>query len=106
MSFRFWQRIRLAPWITLNLSKSSASLSVGPPGAKYTIGPRGHRVTAGLPGSGLFYTVHAPHGGSGGRRAKAPAATPPSVPEFCAIWRAGASSALRRISRPVRSSPS
>lgn len=61
MSFRFWQRIRLAPWVTLNLSKSSASLSFGPPGAKYTIGPSGHRVTAGLPGSGLFYTVHTPH---------------------------------------------
>ena len=39
VSFRFWQRIRLAPWVTLNLSKSSASLSFGPPGAKYTIGP-------------------------------------------------------------------
>lgn len=42
MSFRFWQRIRLAPGVTLNLSKSSASLSFGPPGAKYTIGPSGH----------------------------------------------------------------
>ena len=68
MSFRFWQRIRLAPWVTLNLSKSSASLSFGPPGAKYTIGPSGHRITAGLPGSGLFYSVHAPHGQQGSRR--------------------------------------
>ena len=68
MSFRFWQRIRLAPWITLNLSGSSASLSLGPPGARYTIGPRGHRVTAGLPGSGLFYSVHAPLGGPEPRR--------------------------------------
>lgn len=68
MSFRFWQRIRLAPWVTLNLSKSSASLSFGPPGAKYTIGPNGHRVTAGLPGSGLFYTLHTPHGRTAGPR--------------------------------------
>lgn len=61
MSFRFWHRVRLAPGLTLNLSKSSASLSIGPRGAKYTIGPRGQRFTAGIPGSGLFYSVHVPH---------------------------------------------
>ena len=58
MPFRFWRRIRLAPGVTLNLSKSMASLSVGPQGAKYTISPRGNRATAGLTGTGLFYTVH------------------------------------------------
>ena len=58
MSFRFWRRIRLAPGVTLNLSKSAASLSLGPRGAKYTISPRGNRATVDLPGSGLFYTVH------------------------------------------------
>lgn len=58
MPFRFWRRIRLAPGVTLNLSKSTASLSLGPRGAKYTISPRGNRATAGLPGTGLFYTVH------------------------------------------------
>ena len=56
--FRFWRRIRLAPGVTLNLSKSTASLSLGPRGAKYTISPRGNRATAGLTGTGLFYTVH------------------------------------------------
>jgi len=63
MSFRFWRRVRLAPGVTLNLSKSMASLSFGPPGAKYTISPRGNRATAGIPGTGLFYTVKAPGGG-------------------------------------------
>lgn len=58
MSFRFWRRIRIAPGVTLNLSKSTTSLSLGPRGAKYTISPRGNRATAGLPGTGLFYTVH------------------------------------------------
>ena len=57
MAFRFWRRVRLAPGVTLNLSKSTASLSLGPRGAKYTISPRGNRATAGLPGTGLFYTV-------------------------------------------------
>ena len=58
MPFRFWRRIRLTPGVTLNLSKSTASLSLGPRGAKYTISPRGNRATAGLTGTGLFYTVH------------------------------------------------
>ena len=58
MSFRFWRRIRLAPGVTLNLSKSTASLSFGPRGAKYTVSPRGNRTTAGITGTGLFYTVH------------------------------------------------
>jgi len=58
MSFRFWRRIRLAPGVTLNLSKSMTSLSVGPRGAKYTISSRANRATAGLTGTGLFYTVH------------------------------------------------
>lgn len=58
MAFRFWRRIRLAPGVTLNLSKSNASLSFGPRGAKYTISPRGNRATAGIPGTGLFYTHH------------------------------------------------
>lgn len=73
MAFRFWRRIRLAPGVTLNLSKSTASLSFGPRGAKYTISPRGNRATAGLPGTRLFYTVH--------DRKRGGAAPAPSVPQ-------------------------
>lgn len=76
MSFRFWRRVRLAPGVTLNLSKSTASLSFGPRGAKYTISPRGNRATAGLPDTGLFYTVHDRN--RSGRGGAAPA---PSVPQ-------------------------
>ena len=75
MSFRFWRRVRLAPGVTLNLSKSTASLSFGPPGAKYTISPRGNRATAGIPGTGLFYTVHDRN--RSGRGAAAPARAVP-----------------------------
>ena len=60
MAFRFWRRIRVAPGVTLNLSKSGGSLSFGPRGAKFTIGPRGKRTTVGLPGTGLFYTSASP----------------------------------------------
>jgi tetratricopeptide (TPR) repeat protein len=68
--------VRLAPGVTLNLSKSNASLSFGPRGAKYTISPRGNRATAGLPGTGMFYTVHdRKRAGRGG------AAPAPSVPQ-------------------------
>ncbi|HDL90303.1 MAG TPA: DUF4236 domain-containing protein, partial [Thermodesulforhabdus norvegica] len=56
MGFRFWRRIKIAPGVTLNLSKSGGSLSFGPRGAKFTVGSRGKRATVGLPGTGLFYT--------------------------------------------------
>lgn len=56
MSFRFWRRIKVAPGITLNLSKRGPSVSFGPRGAKLTLGSSGARATAGIPGTGLFYT--------------------------------------------------
>ena len=68
MGFRFWRRIKIAPGVTLNLSKSGGSLSFGPRGAKYTIGPRGERATFGLPGTGIFYTTTLPRGKSGSRK--------------------------------------
>jgi len=57
MGFRFFRRIKIAPGVTLNLSKSGLSASFGPRGAKFTIGPRGTRQTVGLPGTGLYYTT-------------------------------------------------
>jgi len=60
MPFRFFRRVRIAPGLTLNLSKSGVSVSAGPRGAKFTLGTRGNRATVGLPGTGLFYTVHDP----------------------------------------------
>ncbi len=77
MGFRFWRRIKIAPGVTLNLSKSGGSLSFGPRGAKFTVGSRGKRATVGIPGTGLFYTTTLPSGRSGGRRSasySAPAA--------------------------------
>lgn len=74
MSFRFFRRIRIAPGISLNLSKTGVSMSVGPPGAKFTVGTRGTRASIGLPGTGLFYTVSNPLGQakSGAKRATGP----------------------------------
>lgn len=80
MGFRFFRRVRIAPGLSLNFSKSGMSLSAGPRGAKVTVGPRGVRTTVGLPGTGLYYTEtsHAPRASS--RRAAAPAAPPLPAP--------------------------
>ncbi len=75
MPFRFFQRIRIAPGLRLNVSKGGISLSAGPRGAQFTFGTSGTRATAGLPGTGLHYTVHNPHkklfGQSSGRASNA-----------------------------------
>lgn len=79
MGFRFWRRIKIAPGVTLNLSKSGGSLSFGPRGAKFTVGGKGKRVTVGLPGTGLYYTTKLPEGGSS-RIATSPVVEPPTIP--------------------------
>jgi hypothetical protein len=56
---RLFRRVRLAPGVTLNLSKSGPSLSVGMRGAHVTVGRAGIRRTVGLPGTGVFYTTRA-----------------------------------------------
>ena len=78
MSFRFWRRIKIAPGVSLNLSKSGGSLSFGPRGAKFTVGSRGKRATVGIPGTGLFYTTPIT-GGTGRKKRSASAATAPTV---------------------------
>lgn len=60
MSFRLWRRKKIAPGVTLNMSKSGVSVSLGPPGAKVTLGSRGTQITFGLPGSGMFWTKRLP----------------------------------------------
>jgi len=68
MAFRFFRRMKIAPGVSLNLSKSGGSLSFGPRGAKVTVGPRGVRRTVGIPGTGAYYTTHSGYGsGSTGR---------------------------------------
>lgn len=74
--FRFWRRMKLAPGVYVNLSKSGPSLSVGPRGAKYTVGARGRRVTAGIPGTGLFYTTQLSKGAGRKERASSAPAAP------------------------------
>lgn len=55
MGFRFQKRIRIFKGLTLNLSKSGSSWTVGRPGVSVNI--RGKKVTGnvGIPGTGLSY---------------------------------------------------
>ncbi len=101
MVFRFWRRIRIAPGVTLNLSKSGGSLSFGPHGAKFTIGPRGKRTTVGIPGTSLFYTTRLPDGESsrGRRHAPSPAAAAPPARAEDRLTRVSSSGSSRRTTR-------
>ena len=65
---RFWRRVKVAPGVTLNLSKGGLSTSVGPRGAKTTVGRKGIRQTLGIPGSGLSMTRQTPWQGKPARR--------------------------------------
>jgi len=68
----FRRRIKILPGVTLNLSKSGVSTSVGRRGAKVTLGgSHGPRATVGIPGTGLSYTM------TGGSKNKAGAAKKP-----------------------------
>ena len=45
MAWSFRKRIKIAPGVNLNLSKSGVSTSVGPKGAKINVGPKGEPVS-------------------------------------------------------------
>ena len=54
--FQFRKRLKLAPGLSLNISKKGLGLSAGPKGVKTSISAQG-RITgsAGIPGSGISY---------------------------------------------------
>ncbi|HFF8894055.1 DUF4236 domain-containing protein [Escherichia coli] len=56
MGFRFRKRIRIAPGLAINISKSGISTSVGTKGATTNISGKGIKSTFGIPGSGLSWT--------------------------------------------------
>ncbi|HIF9161595.1 DUF4236 domain-containing protein [Photobacterium damselae] len=56
MGFKFRKRIKIAPGLHVNISKSGVSTSIGKPGATVNIGKKGVNATVGIPGSGLSYS--------------------------------------------------
>jgi len=77
MGFRFSKRITLLPGVRVNLSKSGASLSVGPRGASVTMGKRGVYGNVGIPGTGLSYRERLDQPS---RPQRTPAAPKPQLP--------------------------
>ena len=71
MGLRLFRRIKIAPGISINLSKSGLSASAGVRGAHVTLGPRGVRRTVGIPGSGISYTDSSLSGSSRKRTSRA-----------------------------------
>ena len=55
-NFRFYRRVNVFPGLSVNLSKSGPSLTVGMRGAHMTFGRRGVTRTVGIPGTGIYYT--------------------------------------------------
>src|SRR6056297_3252446 len=79
MGFRFFRRMKIAPGVGLNFSKSGVSPSFGVRGARVTLGRQGVRKTVGVPGTGLFYTEVASKKGKrnrSGRQAEPPLPPP------------------------------
>lgn len=76
MAFRLFRRFKIAPGITINLSKSGLSASAGVRGARVTLGPRGVRRTVGIPGTGISYSEDSASGGSPKRASRSRSARP------------------------------
>src|SRR3982074_2626962 len=55
-NFRFYRRVNIFTGLSINLSKSGPSLTVGMRGAHVTLGNRGVTRTVGVPGTGIYYT--------------------------------------------------
>ncbi len=55
MGFRFQRRLRIAPGLRVNVSKSGLGLSLGPRGSSLSVGPRGAYSNVGIPGTGIAF---------------------------------------------------
>lgn len=55
MGFRFRRRFKIFPGVSVNLSRSAVSTSIGVKGAHITVGHGQVRETIGIPGSGISY---------------------------------------------------
>lgn len=74
MAWRFQKRIKIAPGLRLNISKSAISLTGGVKGASVNAGKNGSYLNLGVPGSG--FSTRTRLGGKTKRKAKAATDTP------------------------------
>ena len=54
MAWNFRKRIKIAPGIVFNISKSGISTTIGTRGASVNVGKRGSYLNTGIPGTGLY----------------------------------------------------
>ncbi len=105
MAFRLWRRMKIAPGVTMNISKSGPSFSFGRRGARVSVGRRGRRTTLGIPGSGLSYTT-ATSWGSGTnqktRQAKPTARSPSAAVEPVPLQERMSAGLWKRIGLPPK----
>jgi len=80
LGLRLRRTIKVFPGLTLNLSKSGVSASVGVRGAKVTVGKTGIRKTVGIPGTGVLYTDYQRHNEASGAGSHLDDADPHSIP--------------------------
>lgn len=81
MGFRFRKRIKIAPGVYINLSKSGVSTTLGKSSASVNISKKGTRGTVGLPGTGLSYSSQLSQSAMSRKRkqSSAPPDLPPSL---------------------------
>lgn len=53
MAWRFQKRVKIAPGVRVNLSKSGASVTTGVKGLSVNTGKNGTHLNTGIPGTGL-----------------------------------------------------
>lgn len=54
MAWKFRKRIKIAPGLTINVSRSGISTTIGPKGANINIGKNGTYLNTGIPGTGIY----------------------------------------------------
>ena len=59
MAFRFQKRVKIAPGVRINFSKSGVSTSLGGRGATVNLSSKGVRSTISIRGTGLSWTKQA-----------------------------------------------
>ncbi len=104
---RLFRRFRVAPGVTVNLSKGGLSTSLGVRGAHVTLGRRGVRQSVGLPGSGLYLVKQTPyHVGRFPRPSGAQTAAGPVHPQQARQMPYHAPLGAHQPPRPQRPAPS
>jgi len=51
---KFRKKIKIAPGININISKSGVSSTFGPKGASVNVGKKGAYLNTGIPGTGIY----------------------------------------------------